>query len=117
MSMESDLVALIAALCPRVYPDVAPAGAVLPYVTYQHIGGQPLRYVNGQAVGLRHSQIQVNTWAATRAESLSLCRAIEDAISSATVFSGKPDSEPIGDVDGDSDRRGCMQDFSIWSPR
>jgi hypothetical protein len=106
--MESDLVAVLVAACPRVYPDVAPQGAAVPYVTYQHIGGQPLRYVNNVAADKRHSMVQINTWAATRAEALTLCRAIEDALCGASAFTARPDSEPIGDVDDDTDRRGCL---------
>lgn len=117
MSVESDLVAALQAVCPRVYPDVAPQGAVAPYITFQHIGGIPLRFVDGQAASLRHSMVQVNTWAATRAESLTLARAIEDALCASTAFIARPDSEPLGDVDDDTDRRGCLQDFSIWGTR
>ncbi len=117
MSMESDLVTVLQALCPRVYPDVAPQGAAVPYVTYQHIGGTPLRFVDGQPASLRHTMVQVNTWAATRAEALSLTRAIEEALCAATAFTARPDAEPLADVEGETDRRGCLQDFSIWSNR
>ena len=67
MTMESDLVTVLKGACPRVYPDVAPAGAAVPYVTYQHIGGQPMRYLNNAAANQRHSMVQVNAWSATRA--------------------------------------------------
>ena len=117
MTIEADLVAVLQTICPRVFPDVAPQGAVAPYVTYQHLGGVPQRFVDGQAASLRHSMVQVNTWATTRAEALTLSRAIEDALCAATAFIARPDSEPLGDVDGDTDRRGCLQDFSIWSNR
>lgn len=115
--MESDLVTVLKGVCPRVYPDVAPQGAAVPYITFQHIGGQPMRYLNNAAANQRHSMLQINTWAATRAEALSLCRAIEEALCAASAFTARPDSEPIDDVDGDTDRRGCMQDFSVWSLR
>lgn len=115
--MESDLVTVLKGVCPRVYPDVAPQNAAAPYVTFQHIGGTPMRYIDNAPANRRHSMLQVNTWAATRAEALSLCRAIEEALCAASAFTAHPDSEPIGDVDGDTDRRGCMQDFSVWSLR
>lgn len=117
MSMESNLVALLKTLCPRVFPDVAPYETPTPYITFQHIGGTPLRHLDNTPGGVRHTMLQVNTWAATRAEALTLCRAIEEALCASTDFTAKPDSEPIGDVDGDTDRRGCLQDFSIWSGR
>lgn len=116
MTMESDLVLVLKTRCPRVYPDAAPPGAVLPYVVYQHIGGIPLRYVDNSS-GLRHTMLQIDSWAATRGESLALARGIEDSLCAAAAFTAKPDSEPIGDRDNDTDRRGSMQDFSIWSAR
>lgn len=115
--MESDLVALLKTLCPRVFPDVAPYDTPTPYITYQHIGGEPMRYLANDAANLRHTMLQINTWAATRAEALNLSRAIEEALCASTAFTARPDSEPIGDVDGDTDRRGCLQDYSIWAPR
>lgn len=115
--MEANLVTLLKTLCPRVFPDVAPYETALPYVTFQHIGGTPLRYLDNAAADKRHTMVQINTWAATRAEALSLCRQIEEALCASTAFTAQPDSEPIGDVDGDTDRRGCIQDFSIWAPR
>jgi len=115
--MESDLVALLKTLCPRVFPDVAPYETPTPYVTFQHIGGEPLRYVENTPTGIRHTMVQINVWSATRAEALTLIRAIEEALCASTAFTARPDSEPIGDVDGDTDRRGCLQDFSIWGPR
>ncbi|MGQ3051103.1 MAG: DUF3168 domain-containing protein [Roseateles sp.] len=115
--MEAALTTLLAAVCPRVYPDVAPPGAAAPYITYQHIGGTPLRYVEGSASNLRHSMVQINSWAATRAEALAIARGVEDALSTAGTLTARPDSEPIGDVDDTTDRRSCLQDFSIWSAR
>lgn len=115
--MEANLVAVLKTLCPRVFPDVAEYSTPTPYITFQHIGGVPLRYVDNAATGLRHTMVQINTWAATRAEALSLSRSIEEALCAATAFTARPDSEPLGDVDEDTDRRGCLQDFSIWAPR
>lgn len=117
MSMESDLVTLLKTLCPRVFPDVAPYETPTPYVTFQHIGGTPLRYVDNAPADKRHSMLQINTWSATRSEALTLSRAIEEALCASTAFTAQPDSEPIGDVEGDTDRRGCLQDFSVWAPR
>lgn len=117
MSLESDLVAVITPLCPRLFPDVAPYTTARPYVTYQHIGGIPLRYVDNQPADKRHTLLQVNVWADTRAAALTLARAIEEALCAATAFTARPDSELLADVDPDTDRRGCLQDFSIWSPR
>lgn len=117
MTMESDLTTALKTVCTRVYPDVAPSGAVLPYITYQHIGGTALRYVANNPASIRHSRLQINAWSATRSEALTLIRAIEEALCAASAFTARPESEPIGDMDEDSDRRTCIQDFEIWSPR
>ena len=117
MTMESDLTTVLKTVCVRTYPDVAPSGAVLPYITYQHIGGTALRYVENTPTSIRHSRMQVNTWSATRAEALSLIRQVEEALCASATFTARPDSEPIGDIDDDTDRRTCIQDFEIWSPR
>ena len=43
MSMESDLVSLLKVICVRTYPDIAPEGTAVPYITWQGIGGDSLR--------------------------------------------------------------------------
>lgn len=115
--MESDLVAVLQTQCPRVFPDVAEHATALPYVTWQLIGGTPWRYVENSAADRRHSLVQINVWAATRAETLTLIRAIETALCAAAQFTVRPESEPIADMDDETKRRGCLQDFSIWSLR
>ena len=52
--METDLTTLLLAICPRVFPDVAPLSTARPYITYQQIGGQSLRFVEGTAADKRH---------------------------------------------------------------
>ncbi len=111
------MVAVLQALCPRVFPDVAPQGTALPYISWQHIGGRPQRFVDGAAASLRHSYVQINVWAGTRAQAMTLVRSVEDALCAATAFNARPESEPIADVDADTDRRGYLQDFSVWGPR
>jgi hypothetical protein len=119
MGMEASLVAVLRTQCPRVFPDVAPAGTPAPYITYQHIGGESLRYLDGQACSLRHSMVQLNAWADTRVAALALSRAVEDALCAtpAATFTARPVAEPIGDDEEDTHRRGCLQDFHIWGPR
>lgn len=114
--MESDLAALLQTLCPRVFPDIAPTTAQKPYVTYQGIGGRSLRYVDNTAADKRHHMVQVNVWATTRKEANQLSRAIEDALCAASVFTARPMSEAVADVE-DEDLRGNRQDFDIWAPR
>lgn len=115
--MESDLTTVLRGVCARTFPDFADINTALPYITWQLIGGTPLRHVDGSAQDKRHSMLQVNVWAATRAESLTLIRAVEEALCGALAFTARPDNEPTADADADTRRYGCMQDFSVWSSR
>lgn len=117
--MEASLVTVLRTITAQVYPDVAPSGTPAPYITYQHIGGTPLRYFDGSAASLRHSLIQINTWASTRLQALDLARQVEDALCAtpAATFTARPSTEPIGAAADAPELRGCMQDFDIWGPR
>ena len=119
MSMESDLTALLKTLCPRVVPDFAPAGTVAPWITYQAIGGQPLRFTEGSAASLRHTLLQVNVWAPTRAAALLLIRQMEDALCSVSTITARPASEATSTADEDMTPPlyGCTQDFDVWAAR
>ena len=118
--MEAELVTLLRALCPRVHPDFAPGATAMPYVIYQAIGGEPLRYVDNTPASQRHTMMQISVWHTTRALALQLVRQIEEALCApAAPFTAKPDSEPISEAVEDltPPRYGCMQDYSIWSAR
>ena len=121
MTMESDLTTLLKTVSTRVFPDVAPSGAAPPYITYQHIGGQPMQFVDGSPADKRHTLVQVNAWAASRLEALALIRQVEATICNLATapFTAQPDSEPTGLHEDDTTPPlyGCMQDFSIISTR
>lgn len=117
MSMEPDLVTLLKTICTRTYPDIAPEGAATPYITWQGIGGQSLRYVEGSAADRRNTLMQINVWSATRLEALTLIRQIEDALCVASAFTAKPQGEPLSTMEPDTNLYGCIQRFEIWSTR
>lgn len=119
MSMESDLTALLKTLTPRVFPDFAPAGTVAPYITYQHIGGRPLRWLDGSAADKRHTLLQINVWTATRAASLLLIRQVEEAMCASAAFTARPAAEPTSEAEEGAmpPLYGSMQDFDIYSLR
>ena len=117
MTMEADLAALLGAVCPRVYPDFAPSDAGLPRVTYQALGGETRRFLEGSPASLRNTLMQISVWASTRAEALSLSRQIEDAICAATAFIAKPQGEPASTYEPDTGLRGAVQRFEIDSAR
>ena len=78
MSMESDLNTLLKTVCPRVFPDVAPANTVKPFLTWQPLGGESLRFLNNEAPDKRNTYLQVSVYSTTRLESLNLIRAAEE---------------------------------------
>lgn len=117
MSPEADLVTVLNAVCPRVYPDVAPAGAPKPYVTWQALGGRSLRNLDKTHGGKRHTFLQINTWADTRAAATTLIRAIEDAVTATTDFIGMPDGEPQSTYEPDTKLYGSIQRYSVYSDR
>jgi len=117
MTLEADLVTLVKALCPRVFPDVADVSTDRPYVTYQGIGGRSLRWLALSPADKRHTIMQVNVWADTRASASALARQIEDALCAASAFTAWPQAEPISTYDADMKRYGTIQDFEIYSTR
>jgi hypothetical protein len=117
MSLETSLHTLLFAQCPRVFPDVAPYDTARPYITWQQVGGDPLSYVDDTVPDRRNSLIQVNAWADTRLQANDLMLQIESALITSTSFQARPAGALIAAHDQDTDRRGAMQDFSIWSTR
>ena len=61
MALETDLMAELLAECPRVVVGTAPYGTAMPYVTWQHIGGDVLRYTDNAPADKRKPLIQINT--------------------------------------------------------
>jgi hypothetical protein len=117
VSLEVTLVSLLKQLCPNVSPDVAKLKTPLPLVTYLHVGGTPLRYVDGTAADKRHALVQVNVWHNTRAECLGLARQIEDLLAGTTLFDATPEGEVQGQSEPDLRLYGLSQDFSIHAAR
>lgn len=117
MSMEADLFLVLEAVCPRAFPDVAPLGTVPPYITYQAIGGRALRNLDNSAADKRHTRLQINVYSATRLESITLIRQIEDAMCASPAFTAAPDAEPLHNYDSDMLTYEAIQDFSVYSAR
>lgn len=114
MTFEDNLVTLLKAVTPRVSPDFAKVKTQRPYVTFQQIGGRVINPVASEAPGIRNSDLQITVWSDTRAESLQISRAIEDAMRLATAFTARPIAAAVADYDADIPVYGCRQDFSCW---
>lgn len=117
MTMEADLNTLLKTKCPRVFPDVAPSGTALPYVTWQGIGGESLSFLDNTAGDKRHTLMQINTWSSTRLQALQLIREIEDAMRASSAFVASPLGEPLSTYEPDVPVYGTLQRFSIWAAR
>lgn len=117
MSLESKLFTELVALCPRVFPDVAPAGTQRPYVTYQQIGGDPSHYTEGTVMAKVNAFMQINVWHDGREQANALMRAIEAALLASTAFQAEPQSALISGYEEDTETRSAQQDFSIWADR
>lgn len=118
MSMETGLVALLVGICPRTFPDVAPAGTALPYVVWQGLGGESLRYGDGTAPAKRNTYLQVSVWSETRAEALSMIRQVEESLATSPLFaSADPESEARSTYEPETKRYGSIQRFSVWADR
>ena len=117
MSLESDLNTLLKTKCPRVFPDVAPSGTTLPYVTWQGIGGESLSFLDNTAGDKRNTLMQVNVWSSTRLQALQMIREIEDAMRASSAFVATPLGEPLSTYEPDVPVYGTLQRFSIWATR
>jgi hypothetical protein len=117
MSLEADLVTLLKTLTANVYPDIGPENAAAPYVTFQAIGGEPLRYLDKTPGSKRQALMQINAWAKTRADALALIHQIEDALCASTAFQADPIGEALSTFDETVNLRGSLQTFSIWATR
>lgn len=118
MSLETDLMAVLLAVCPRVYGGTAPFGTHAPYITWQHIGGNPIDFLDNTVADKRNAQIQVNTWADTPMQAFALMQAIEAALRAALdKFVARPLSEPVGAYDDSDVAVGYLQSYSVTGNR
>lgn len=120
MSLEADLKTLLGALSGvsnRVYPDVASVGTTRPYITYQQVGGQAPWFIGKTLPSKRNAEMQVNVWATTRSQAVSLALAAESAMVASTAFDAEPIGAFVAEFDEDLGLYGTRQDFSCWSDR
>jgi hypothetical protein len=114
MTLESQIFdALKGLVANRVFPDVAP-DAVLPYITYQQVGGQAVNFTDGTIPDRSNARIQINVWAATRLEASRIGAEAEGAIRAATALQPTVLSARVGLYDDETKARGTMQDFDLW---
>lgn len=117
MSIETELVTVLKTQCANTYPDTAPITAPRPFVVWRHMGGDPLRYMDGTAAAQRHATILVEAWASTRQAANELMLAIEGALCTAGAFTCDPQAAFSGAFDDDLSLYSAQQEFSILGTR
>lgn len=118
MSAESSIYTLLSSLVGgRVYPDVAPDGAVLPMIVYQQVGGTGLSFIDGTLPSRENGRMQVSCWATTRPAAVSLSKQVEVIICGATALQSIPLGARVSAFEQETGFYGCRQDFSVWPVR
>jgi len=96
----------------RVYPDVAPATVLKPYLVYQSVGGVDETTFDG-ADTLQNSRMQVSVWSTSRSEAATIIQQVRAALTAEPVR-GVPIGAPVSVYEDDTKLYGSQQDFSIW---
>lgn len=121
MNLESQLVAILNAHCPRNFPVMAEFGTQLPYVVWQRAGGKANRTLDKKPVGnLQNCRIALTVWDSHPIKAAQLLQQIETALTASNAIQCTP-LEEATDVydDGGTDVGiyGLQQTFSIWAKR
>ena len=118
MSAEAAIVPLLTGLVSgRIYPDVAPSGALLPRIVYQQVGGKTINYTEGTLPDKENARMQVVCWAATRLAAINLMKQTEAAILAAPVIQAEAIGARVSGHEQDTNLYSSQQDFSIWTTR
>jgi hypothetical protein len=109
--MENQLIVTLRTICPRVFSPVAPFGTSVPYVTWQSVGGRPLRSAEGSRLASA-SLVDVWVWSDSKLGALRLLRAAESVLCSEMNASPASEAEDAGPLDGET--FGAVQRFEVW---
>ena len=115
MTVEASIyTALKTLVANRVYPDVAPFGAVRPFITYQQVGGTSVNFIDQTAPSKSNARFQVNVWADTRSAAALLSHQVEQALRGTTALQTTVLGQPVATYEVDTTLYGTRQDFSFW---
>lgn len=98
----------------RVYPDYAPEGAALPYITYAQVGGEAVNFLAQTDPAKGNARMQINVWANTRMAASDLALQVEQAMRANAALQTTVLGAMVATSDAELDLRGTRQDFSIW---
>lgn len=115
MTVEASLyTALQTLVSNRVYPDLAPFGAVKPFITYQQVGGSSVNFIDQAVPSKSNARFQVNVWADTRSAAAALALQAEQALRGTTALQTTVLGQPVSTYEADTKLFGTRQDFSFW---
>jgi len=98
----------------RVFAGIADEGVSTPYITYQVIGGPPIKFVTGEKPSKSFSRVQINVWAGTSIEAFRVAAAVEDALRAASHLQTDVLTNAGDDYDEVTKDHGAMQEFMIF---
>lgn len=114
MSLESDIKTVLNSLVGnRVYPDVAPANVVKPFIVWQQVGGEAVNFMDPTIPSKRNARIQISVWATTRLSASDISRQAEDAMRAAALNTTVLGAG-VATYETETGLYGMRQDFSIW---
>lgn len=99
----------------RAFPDVAPEGTALPFITFQSVGGQPLAFIDGSAPDKEFARVQVNVWADSRLAASDLGKAVELGLRALAGTQTEVLTGRVATFDEATNHRGTMQDFNFFT--
>lgn len=99
----------------RVYPDIAPLGAVRPFLTYQQVGGESVNFMESTTPSKSNGRFQINVWADTRSAAALLAKQVTAAIRGTAALQATVLGEPVATYEEDTKLFGTRQDFSVWT--
>lgn len=118
MTVEENIYAALQGLVGgRVLADGGEVPTALPFIIYQQIGGEAPTFLERALPSKKNGRFQITVYANTRKECAALSLQIEDAMVAATAFQALPLSAPLAVRDDDTNLRGAIQDFTVWSDR
>lgn len=118
MTIEALIYTAIKTLCAnRVYFDIAPMGAAMPYITFTQVGGEAFSHMANTVPDKQNGRFQFNVWGNSRSQCSALMAQIESAMVTSAAFQARPIGAPQSLYDADMQIFGSQCDFSVWSSR
>ncbi|MDN4061308.1 DUF3168 domain-containing protein [Massilia sp. YIM B02769] len=98
----------------RVFPGIADADTLTPYITFQVIGGPPINFVTGEAPAKRFVRVQINVWSSTSIEAFEVAAQVESALRAETALQVEALTGAGDTYDEVTEYRGAMQEFQLF---